>query len=101
MDVDSLRLTGSCEWLMRKTALLQWRDSATPRLYRISAKPATGQTILSGMVVHHLKCLTTPHSCRAYVKSCLLDVVYRDQDILLWELEGYALYNSYHRKAVR
>ncbi|CAD6587074.1 MAG: hypothetical protein ASARMPRED_002985 [Alectoria sarmentosa] len=55
MDIDALRLRGSCEWLMRKRSFQVWRDSATAQFYWISAKPATGKTVLSGKVVHHLK----------------------------------------------
>ena len=55
MDIDALRLRGSCEWLMRNESFLEWRDTANVQLYWISAKPATGKTILSGKIVHHLK----------------------------------------------
>ena len=55
MDTDAIRLQGSCEWLMRKKSFQEWRDAATAQLYWISAKPASGKTILSGKVVHHLK----------------------------------------------
>ena len=55
MDIDAVRLRGSCEWLMRRKSFQEWRDAATAQLYWISAKPATGKTILSGRVIHHLK----------------------------------------------
>lgn len=55
MDIDALRLQGSCEWLIRKKSFREWRDLATAPFYWISAKPATGKTVLSGKVVHHLK----------------------------------------------
>ena len=55
MDVDAIRLRGSCEWLMEKRSFQEWRDAATAQLYWISAKPATGKTILSGRVINHLK----------------------------------------------
>lgn len=55
MDIDALRLRGSCEWLMRKNSFQDWRDTAIAQFYWISAKPATGKTVLSGKVVHHLK----------------------------------------------
>lgn len=55
MDIDALRLPGSCEWLMRKKTFQEWRDTATAQFMWISAKPATGKTVLSGKVVHHLK----------------------------------------------
>lgn len=55
MDIDALRLRGSCEWLMRKKSFQDWRDTANAQFYWISAKPATGKTVLSGKVVHHLR----------------------------------------------
>lgn len=55
LDVESARMTGSCEWLLRKKSFLDWRDSANTQLYWINAKPATGKTITSGKVVSHLK----------------------------------------------
>ena len=55
MDVDALRLQGSCEWLIRKETYQEWQDTGTAQLYWISAKPATGKTVLSGKVIHHLK----------------------------------------------
>ncbi|KAL8762028.1 MAG: hypothetical protein Q9184_001920 [Pyrenodesmia sp. 2 TL-2023] len=55
MDIDSLRMRGSCEWLLQRESFLDWRDSANTQLYWISAKPATGKTIASGKVVSHLR----------------------------------------------
>lgn len=55
MGVDSLRMRGSCEWLMEKKSFLMWRDSTSSQIYWISAKPATGKSVLSGYVIKHLK----------------------------------------------
>lgn len=55
MDVDSIRMRGSCKWLLQKKSFLDWRDSANTQLYWISAKPATGKTVVSGKVVNHLR----------------------------------------------
>lgn len=56
MGVDARRIGGSCEWLMEGTSFIRWRDSpADPQIYWISAKPATGKTVLSGYIVKHLK----------------------------------------------
>ncbi|KAI4212781.1 MAG: hypothetical protein LQ351_004483 [Letrouitia transgressa] len=55
LNVDALRMKGSCEWLTNKPEFLGWRDYSKTQLYWISAKPATGKTILSGMVVNHLR----------------------------------------------
>lgn len=55
MDVDNLRLTGSCEWLPKRETFQQWRDGPATQMYWVSAKPATGKTVASGKVVNHLK----------------------------------------------
>ena len=55
MDVSSARMAGSCEWLLRKRDFVEWRDTWDAKLYWISAKPATGKTVLSGKIVDHLK----------------------------------------------
>ncbi len=55
MGVDNTRMSGSCEWLMRKSSYLEWQESQNTQLYWISAKPATGKTILNGKVVSHLR----------------------------------------------
>jgi len=54
-SVDSARMAGSCEWLMKKESYLEWLKSGNNQLYWMSAKPATGKTILSGKVISHLK----------------------------------------------
>ncbi len=55
MSIDAARMRGSCEWLVQKQSFLEWRDSANTQLYWISAKPATGKTILSGRIIHHIR----------------------------------------------
>lgn len=55
MRIDTIRMRGSCEWLLRKQSFQEWRDSGDSQLYWISAKPAAGKTILSGRIIHHLK----------------------------------------------
>ncbi|KAA6412809.1 MAG: hypothetical protein FRX48_03801 [Lasallia pustulata] len=55
MNVDALRMKGSCEWLLRKANFHRWRDSSSRQMYWISAKPAAGKSVLSGYVVKHLK----------------------------------------------
>ena len=54
LDVNNSRIDRSCEWLLRKDTFRQWCDSTEPKLYWISAKPATGKTILSGKVIQYL-----------------------------------------------
>ncbi|MCJ1401865.1 hypothetical protein MMC11_005082 [Xylographa trunciseda] len=55
VGIDTTRMKGSCEWLVEKRSFLEWRDSANTQLYWISAKPATGKTVLSGRIIHHIK----------------------------------------------
>ena len=56
-DAEAIRLTGSCGWLLGKKNFLQWRDDVRSCLYWISAKPATGKTVMTGMVITHLRSL--------------------------------------------
>ena len=55
MDFDAVRMTGSCEWLLRKANFQEWQNGMNTQMYWITAKPATGKTILSGKIIHHLK----------------------------------------------
>ena len=55
MDIDALRMHGSCEWIVHKQSFLEWRDSMNTQMYWVSAKPATGKTVLSGRIIRHLK----------------------------------------------
>jgi hypothetical protein len=55
MGVDSQRMRGSCEWLTDRKSFQTWRDSPTTQVYWISAKPATGKTVLSGYIIKYLK----------------------------------------------
>ena len=55
MRIDQRRMKGSCEWLMRKDSFQSWRDSITTQILWISAKPATGKSVLSAYVINHLK----------------------------------------------
>ena len=55
MDFNAARITGSCEWLLKKTSFQEWQDSPNTHMYWISAKPATGKTVLTGKIIHHLK----------------------------------------------
>ena len=55
LRVDQRRIRGSCEWLINKDNFQSWRDSVTAHMFWISAKPATGKSVLSGYVIKHLK----------------------------------------------
>jgi WD40 repeat protein len=62
MIADSHRMDGSLEWLIRKENFQEWIHYADPPIYAITAKPATGKTILTGKVVAHLRILRKPCS---------------------------------------
>ncbi|MCJ1244025.1 hypothetical protein MMC30_001222 [Trapelia coarctata] len=55
MGIDALRMEGSCEWILHKETFKRWRDSGETSLYWVSAKPATGKSVLSGFVINHLR----------------------------------------------
>ncbi|KFZ16946.1 hypothetical protein V501_01985 [Pseudogymnoascus sp. VKM F-4519 (FW-2642)] len=55
MTVESVRMPGSCEWILRKDVFLEWRNSMNPWIYWVSANPATGKSVLCGFVIKHLK----------------------------------------------
>jgi hypothetical protein len=55
MGVDTRRMRGSCEWLVERESFLSWRDSTNSQIYWISAKPATGKSVLSGYIIKHLR----------------------------------------------
>lgn len=55
MSADSHRMDGSVEWLIRKENFQEWIHYANSPIYSITAKPATGKTILSGKVIAHLR----------------------------------------------
>lgn len=56
INIDSQRMSGSCEWLTEKKSFQRWRDSPTKaQIYWVSAKPASGKTMLSGYIVKHLR----------------------------------------------
>lgn len=55
MAVESVRMPGSCEWVLRRDSFTEWRNSMSPWIYWVSASPATGKSILCGFVIKHLK----------------------------------------------
>ncbi|TGO27826.1 hypothetical protein BPAE_0036g00370 [Botrytis paeoniae] len=57
MSADSHRMDGSVEWLIRKENFQEWIHYNNPPIYSITAKPATGKTVLSGKVITTLRTL--------------------------------------------
>ncbi|MCJ1332360.1 hypothetical protein MMC10_009052 [Thelotrema lepadinum] len=52
---EQRRIGGSCEWLLRKDSFQKWQTSSQTKVFWISAKPATGKSILSGYAIRHLR----------------------------------------------
>jgi hypothetical protein len=56
VEIDGLRTPGTCQWLIEKPSFREWQNRPDgTQIYWMSARPATGKTILSGKVVAHLK----------------------------------------------
>jgi hypothetical protein len=56
IEIDGLRTPGTCQWLIEKPSFREWQDRPEgTQIYWMSARPATGKTVLSGKVVAHLK----------------------------------------------
>ncbi|KAI9705292.1 MAG: hypothetical protein M1820_005291 [Bogoriella megaspora] len=55
MDIDTVRMSGSCDWLVQKDTFKLWQNSTNTQMYWISAKPANGKTVLTGRVINYLK----------------------------------------------
>lgn len=72
MAVESLRMPGSCEWILRRNVFLEWRNSIQPWIYWVSASPATGKSVLCGFVIKHLK--------DADLNCCYYFFTHRDKD---------------------
>ena len=57
-DLEDARMEGSCEWFATKESFHTWMDEDTvntPKLYWVSARPATGKSVLAGYVVNMLQ----------------------------------------------
>lgn len=52
---DSVRLPGSCEWLLRKKYYSAWKDLPDPRFLWIRGRPGAGKSVLAGYVVNDLR----------------------------------------------
>lgn len=63
LGATSQKMGGSCEWLLDRENFQDWLHHGTAPIYCITAKPGTGKTILSGMVITYLRTLHLPCSC--------------------------------------
>lgn len=64
--VVSQRMSGSCEWLLDRENFQDWLHHGTAPIYCITAKPGTGKTILSGVIITYLRKLQLPCSCHFF-----------------------------------
>ena len=56
IGIESRRVNGSCEWLVEKESFQRWRDcSSEAKIFWVSAKPASGKTVLSGYIIKYLR----------------------------------------------
>ncbi|MDI1492486.1 MAG: hypothetical protein OHK93_003700 [Ramalina farinacea] len=60
LSADSLRMGGSCEWLINKGSFQHWVDHVGLPIYWINGKPAAGKTVLASKVITHLRSLDKP-----------------------------------------
>ncbi|PVH85423.1 hypothetical protein DL98DRAFT_451452 [Cadophora sp. DSE1049] len=63
-QLDSERVTGSCEWITESESFQNWRDASDPRMYWLTEKPGTGKSITLSYVINHLESLQ--HPCAFY-----------------------------------
>lgn len=64
LTADSLRMGGSCEWLIKKSSFQDWLNCFDSPIYWILGKPAAGKTVLASKVITHLRKLDK--SCSFY-----------------------------------
>ena len=103
IGVESRRVSGSCEWLMEKENFKRWRDcSSEAKIYWVSAKPASGKTVLSGYIIKYLKeqdkdCafyfFDSGNKAKATISSCLRSMAWqmaaKHSEVLTTVLEVY------------
>jgi WD40 repeat protein len=86
MAVESMRMPGSCEWILTRASFLEWRDSISSGIYWVSANPATGKSILCGFVIKYLMDAALTHCYyffslsdkdKSRITSCLLSLVWQ------------------------
>jgi WD40 repeat protein len=55
MTQDSIRVPGTCEWLLHKDCFQQWRDAAGSKVLWLQGRPGMGKSVLSGHVISRLR----------------------------------------------
>ena len=103
IGIESRRVNGSCEWLVEKESFQKWRDCCSEaRIYWVSAKPASGKTVLSGYMIKYLReqdedCgfyfFDSGNKARATISSCLRSMAWqmavKHSEVMMTILEVY------------
>lgn len=55
MTHDSVRLPGSCEWLMNREFYCMWREAMDTSFLWLRGRPGAGKSVLSGRIVNDLR----------------------------------------------
>lgn len=55
MALDSLRLPGSCEWLLQRSTFTEWRDALSSKVYWLRGRPGAGKSVISSAIISHLR----------------------------------------------
>ncbi|MCJ1306268.1 hypothetical protein MMC08_009088, partial [Hypocenomyce scalaris] len=92
-DLESLqdfRASGSCEWITNDSGFQHWRDEVwveTPQYLWLSAKPATGKSVLASYVVGHIEedlnqdasyfFFARGHKFKSWLSVCLRSLAYQ------------------------
>jgi hypothetical protein len=55
INLDELRIDGTCEWLCRKTSYRDWRDTGSARIFWLQANPASGKSVIAAYIIGQLE----------------------------------------------
>lgn len=55
MTLDSVRMPGSCEWLLQRTKFIKWHESLSPGIYWLRGRPGAGKSVTSSVAISHLR----------------------------------------------
>lgn len=58
MALDSARLPGSCEWLLRRSTFIEWRSTNYSKCFWLRGRPGAGKSVISSAVISCLRELT-------------------------------------------
>lgn len=55
MVLDSIRMPGSCEWLMQRPNFLKWHDTLSPGIHWLRGRPGAGKSVTTSAVITFLR----------------------------------------------